>query len=176
MIDIHIHTTYSDGTKNVTEILKQAEELHLDYISITDHDKCSAYEELKNIDISKYYSGKIIKGIEIKCAYKGSTIEVFTDDDHVKEIFVTDIFKNSEGKILIQSSEGKIYSEEDINWNYSLTLGGCLIAWLLKNNYISNKDAYGEIEGAEAVTKSFPDFFEKLTSLGIEVEKIEDKS
>ena len=34
----------------------------------------------------------------------------------------------------------------------------------------------GEIEGAEAVTKSFPDFFEKLTSLGIEVEKIEDKS
>lgn len=32
----------------------------------------------------------------------------------------------------------------------------------------------GEIQGAEAVTKSFPDFFEKLTSLGIEVTKIED--
>ena len=73
---------------------------------------------------------------------KGNIIEVFTDDNLVKEIFVTDIFKNSEGKILIQSSEGKIYSEEDINWNYSLTLGGCLIAWLLKNNYISDKDAF----------------------------------
>lgn len=32
----------------------------------------------------------------------------------------------------------------------------------------------GTIEGAEAVTKSFPDFFEKLQSLGIEVEIIED--
>lgn len=32
----------------------------------------------------------------------------------------------------------------------------------------------GEIEGAEAVAKSFPDFFEKLTSLGIEVKKIEN--
>ena len=32
----------------------------------------------------------------------------------------------------------------------------------------------GIIDGAEAVTKSFPDFFEKLASLGIEVEKIED--
>ena len=32
----------------------------------------------------------------------------------------------------------------------------------------------GIIEGAEAVSKSFPDFFEKLASLGIEVEKIED--
>lgn len=33
----------------------------------------------------------------------------------------------------------------------------------------------GIIEGAEAVTKSFPDFFEKLTSLGIEVEEIENQ-
>ena len=32
----------------------------------------------------------------------------------------------------------------------------------------------GIIDGAEAVIKSFPDFFEKLASLGIEVEKIED--
>ena len=32
----------------------------------------------------------------------------------------------------------------------------------------------GEIKGAEAVAKSFPDFFEKLASLGIEVKKIED--
>ena len=31
----------------------------------------------------------------------------------------------------------------------------------------------GEIEGAEAVTKSFPDFFEKISSLGIGVEKID---
>ena len=52
MIDLHLHTTYSDGTKTVKEILKQAEELKLDYISITDHDKCSAYDELKNIDVS----------------------------------------------------------------------------------------------------------------------------
>lgn len=32
----------------------------------------------------------------------------------------------------------------------------------------------GTIKGAEAVSKSFPDFFEKLKSLGIEVEVIED--
>ena len=76
MIDLHIHTTHSDGTKTVTEILKQAEALRLDYISITDHDKCSAYDELKNIDVSNYYSGKIIKGIEIKAFYKESTIDI----------------------------------------------------------------------------------------------------
>ena len=29
----------------------------------------------------------------------------------------------------------------------------------------------GEIAGAEAVNKSFPDYFEKLASVGIDVEK-----
>lgn len=32
----------------------------------------------------------------------------------------------------------------------------------------------GIIDGAEAVTKSFPDFFQKLASLGIEVERVEN--
>jgi 5-enolpyruvylshikimate-3-phosphate synthase len=31
----------------------------------------------------------------------------------------------------------------------------------------------GEIEGAEAVSKSYPDYFEAIRSLGIGVEKIE---
>lgn len=32
----------------------------------------------------------------------------------------------------------------------------------------------GIIDGAEAVAKSFPDFFQKLASLGIEVERVEN--
>ena len=41
-----------------------------EYISITDHDNCKAYKELENVDVRKYYTGKIIPGIEIKCSYK----------------------------------------------------------------------------------------------------------
>ncbi len=76
MIDMHIHSTYSDGTYSVKEILKKSEELGLTYISITDHEKCLAYKELQEIDTKKYYSGKIITGIEIKCAYKGRVIDL----------------------------------------------------------------------------------------------------
>ena len=42
MIDLHIHTKYSDGTDEVLTILKKAEEKNLKYISITDHNNCDA--------------------------------------------------------------------------------------------------------------------------------------
>ena len=46
MIDLHIHTTYSDGTYSVKEILKEAQEKKLEVISITDHDNVKAYKEI----------------------------------------------------------------------------------------------------------------------------------
>lgn len=76
MIDLHIHTTYSDGSDSLIDVLKKAEKNKLQYISITDHDNCKAYDELKNINIKEHYSGTIIPGIEIKCGYKGRLIEV----------------------------------------------------------------------------------------------------
>lgn len=76
MIDLHMHTTYSDGADSVEEILKKAERLKLSVISITDHDNCKAYTELKNREVRENFSGKIIPGIEIKCAYGKRLIEV----------------------------------------------------------------------------------------------------
>ncbi len=76
MIDLHIHSTYSDGTDSVIDILKKAQTKKLSYISITDHNTCSAYKELEDIDIKKYYSGKIISGIELNTTVLGIPIEV----------------------------------------------------------------------------------------------------
>ncbi len=76
MIDLHMHTKYSDGTDEVVEILKKAERLNLDFISITDHNTCKAYDELENIKVEDYYSGKIIKGIELNTKMLGVPIEI----------------------------------------------------------------------------------------------------
>ena len=46
MIDLHIHSTNSDGTDSIQEILQKAQKLNLNYISITDHDTCDGYKEL----------------------------------------------------------------------------------------------------------------------------------
>lgn len=76
MIDLHIHTKHSDGTDTVEALLKKAKDRKLDYISITDHDNCDAYEKLSKLKVAKLFPGKIIPGIEIKCSYLKRTIEI----------------------------------------------------------------------------------------------------
>ena len=49
MIDIHTHTTYSDGSFSVKEIMEEAECVGLSLLSITDHNTIQAYQELKNL-------------------------------------------------------------------------------------------------------------------------------
>ena len=78
MIDLHMHTVYSDGDRTVEKILKQCEEKHLEYISITDHNNCMQYKDeafSKNI-----FSGKIIKGAELQGHVLNKNIEILAYD------------------------------------------------------------------------------------------------
>ena len=76
MIDLHMHTNNSDGADSTEELIKKAEKLKLKYISITDHDNCHAHEEIREKNLEKLFSGKIITGIEIKTIYHKKSIEV----------------------------------------------------------------------------------------------------
>ncbi len=99
MIDLHIHSKYSfDGSDDLTEILKMAEQQKLSYISITDHNNTDAYFELENLDIKKYYSGKIIPGIEINSKADGIPIEILGYNFDYKKM-------NKNVKNMILSSE-----------------------------------------------------------------------
>lgn len=75
MIDIHMHTTYSDGDKTVEEVLKMCEEKKLEYISITDHDTCKQYED-EALKKNNIFSGKIIKGSELHAVFQNKSIEI----------------------------------------------------------------------------------------------------
>lgn len=75
MVDIHMHTIYSDGDKTIAEILKMCEEKKLEYISITDHNTCMGYEDIDLIN-NNIFSGKIIKGVEMNATFQNKNIEV----------------------------------------------------------------------------------------------------
>ena len=76
MIDLHTHTTYSDGSYNVLELLNEAQKRKLNIISITDHNTIQAHFELLNPNIRNIFAGEIITGIELTTTYKGETIEI----------------------------------------------------------------------------------------------------
>ena len=75
MIDLHMHTIYSDGDKTVEEVLKMCENKKLEYISITDHDTCKQYDDetFKNNNI---FNGKIIIGLELHAVFQKKNIEI----------------------------------------------------------------------------------------------------
>lgn len=88
MIDLHVHTNCSDGTDDVIDVLKKAEQQKIEVLSITDHETCEAYNKLKEIDINKYFSGKLIPGVELKTKLDGVGIELlgyFVDTDIINE-------------------------------------------------------------------------------------------
>lgn len=77
MVDLHSHTTNSDGTWTTKELLTKAEEIGLEVLSITDHDTAKSYVEIeKNKELQNIYKGKLIRGAELNCTFDGIKIEV----------------------------------------------------------------------------------------------------
>ena len=65
-LNLHIHTTCSDGKSKPSEIIEYTKNEGYEYFSVTDHNNFDAYKELdyKNTD-------GLITGIEFDCWYKG---------------------------------------------------------------------------------------------------------
>ena len=67
MIDLHTHTTCSDGSLTPTELIKKAKEIGLNAIAITDHDTLAGLKEGKNA--AQKESIRFIPGVELEIAH-----------------------------------------------------------------------------------------------------------
>lgn len=82
MIDLHTHTTFSDGAYTPWETLELAEKRNLSIISFTDHNSVDAYLDTYR-DV---FSGKILTGTELSTSYNGELIEVLAYNIDVASI------------------------------------------------------------------------------------------
>ena len=73
-IDLHVHSTYSDGTMSPAELLKLAEEKDLAAFALTDHDATNGLDEL--LALSAASDVEVVPGIEITTAVPGKDIHV----------------------------------------------------------------------------------------------------
>lgn len=68
MIDLHVHTTASDGKYSPREVIKKAKEEGIDVIAITDHDNINGIKEA--VLAGKEYEIKVIPGVEMSATFK----------------------------------------------------------------------------------------------------------
>ena len=73
-IDLHMHTTYSDGTDDVSAIIDKVHEAGIDVFSITDHDTAHSAREIFSSDKLKKkiknFNLKYIVGTEFSCVFE----------------------------------------------------------------------------------------------------------
>ncbi len=156
MIDMHIHSTNSDGTKTVIEILKEAQGLGLNTISFTDHETCNAYDELEKIDINEFYTGKIETGIELKSQYKEMVMDILgygINCDKMKE-HLAECYKNTSREEIQEKQLEEFYKAAlEIN----LTLRPIeKLEWDKKRDWAS-KVFYKELKSHEENKEKLPE-------------------
>lgn len=134
MVDMHLHTTYSDGDKSLEYVLKKCEEKKLEVISITDHNTCLQYKDKLLIN-NTIFSGKIIVGTELMASLSnGKRIEILAYnikhpeiiDEWNKKYFSEDILRREQEnakRILLEACDknGIIYDISNIKTDIAVT-------------------------------------------------------
>ena len=84
LIDLHVHSTASDGTKTPGEVVLEAKKVGLSAFALTDHDTCAGLKEAKELSLREGI--EFVPGIELSCtAMKDKEIHMlglFVDSDN----------------------------------------------------------------------------------------------
>ena len=74
MIDLHCHSTFSDGALSPTELIQKALTQQIKCLSLTDHDTVAGYKELNEAALNTTI--KIVNGIELSTRWKKYDIHI----------------------------------------------------------------------------------------------------
>lgn len=100
-VDLHTHSTYSDGTYTPEELVRYGKEKGLSAIALTDHDTLDGISEA--LDCGRRYGIEVIPGIEISAEYDNS------------ELHIAGLFVDNENKEFISALENLRRSRESRN-------------------------------------------------------------
>lgn len=93
-VDLHTHSTYSDGTFTPKELIAYAKEKGLSAIALTDHDTVAGVSEA--ISYGAEYGIEVIPGIEVSTEYEDTEIHIvglFVDVNNKELLSALDNFR-----------------------------------------------------------------------------------
>lgn len=74
VIDLHTHSTVSDGTESPSDLVESAAAGGLDVVAITDHDTTGGWVEAA--EAAERVGITLVRGIEISCHYHGASVHL----------------------------------------------------------------------------------------------------
>ena len=74
MLELHCHTTYSDGTLTPTELVTAAAASGVRALAITDHDTMSGWDEA--FAAASLYNLEIVPGLELSTVHNGRSLHI----------------------------------------------------------------------------------------------------
>ena len=84
MFDLHIHTTFSDGSDSVEEVIDKIHDAGIDYFSLTDHDTALSARTIFSSDELKSkiknYGLTYVTGTEWSCEFMGYFVHILSYD------------------------------------------------------------------------------------------------
>lgn len=150
-VDLHVHSTASDGTLSPSEVICLAKKIRLRAIALTDHDTVDGMKEAK--DAGTQTGIEVIPGVELSCSYLKKEIHIvglFIDDENPAFRAELDYLKDT------RDARNEQMAEKFQERNIPVTTGmlkerfpdavitrAHFAAWLHENNYVSSvRDAF----------------------------------
>lgn len=124
MIDLHVHSTASDGTNTPTELVALAKEAGLSAFALTDHDTIQGLAEARRA--AKTAGIELVPGIELSTDYNGSEVHIlgyYLDEQNpeflqkLNEFINSRDLRNEKMAVLLQKESFDITMEELIKEN-----------------------------------------------------------
>lgn len=148
MIDLHVHSTFSDGSLTPSELVLYAGKKKLTAMALTDHDTVSGIDEA--IVAAANTNIKIIPGIELSTSYNNKDIHMLgLNIDYRNKDFLNRIsdFKNHRDHrnykmVELIQKQGFEISEEAISERFpdSVITRAHYAVWLQEKGYVTSKD------------------------------------
>lgn len=188
MIDLHTHSTFSDGKDDLKTLINNIAESGIKFFSVTDHDTAESgrviFSDVEYQDLIKSLGLKYVNGIEFTCKYLCYEMHILAYDFNPNDAVVLEL--ENEMKSLLEKKD--IYRFEAIkNAGYELSDNSKkflnsrlnvrkldLANVLVNDGYFSNiEDAIhlflNKIKYPEVYKLDAKKVIEKMTSIGAKV-------
>lgn len=148
MIDLHTHSTESDGTLTPQELMQLASDIGLSAIALTDHDTVGGLSKAK--PVAESLGIELVPGIELSTDYNGTEVHMlgfYIDDTNpaflkkLQDFIDSRNLRNEKMAFLLQK-EGFSITLEDLYREYpdSVITRAHFARYLVEHGYVKDRD------------------------------------